>query len=68
MYKNRLWAAYQGVHRPAYAKYKKALDLALAEYEEALVEDTPTNHRFTCRSCGEHRDTTRDGHCDDCEA
>ena len=24
--------------------------------------------RFTCKSCGEHRDTTRRGHCDDCEA
>ncbi|HUI31181.1 MAG TPA: hypothetical protein VLX91_13295 [Candidatus Acidoferrales bacterium] len=24
--------------------------------------------RFTCPKCGEHRDTTRRGHCDDCEA
>lgn len=23
--------------------------------------------RFTCRRCGEHRDTTLQGHCDDCE-
>ena len=24
--------------------------------------------RFTCPRCGEHRDTTRRGHCDDCES
>jgi len=24
--------------------------------------------RFTCPRCGEHRDTTISGHCDDCEA
>jgi hypothetical protein len=23
--------------------------------------------RFTCRRCGENRDTTLQGHCDDCE-
>ena len=24
--------------------------------------------RFTCRQCGEHRDTALQGHCDDCES
>ena len=42
-------------------------------YEKLRVKptprtQTPTNHRFTCRRCGEHQDTTRRGHCDDCEA
>lgn len=36
-YVNLLWTAYQEVHAPAYAQYEKALNLALAEYEDALV-------------------------------
>lgn len=27
----------------------------------------PPAPRFTCHRCGEHRDTTRRGHCDDCD-
>ena len=29
---------------------------------------TSLEERFTCRQCGEHRDTTLQGHCDDCES
>ena len=32
------------------------------------VTTVPHIPRFTCRRCGEHRDTTIPGHCDDCEA
>ena len=28
----------------------------------------PERYRFTCPKCGDHRDTTIPGHCDDCEA
>jgi len=34
---------------------------------QAQIDATPAP-RFTCRRCGEHRDTTVPGHCDDCEA
>jgi hypothetical protein len=42
-------------------------------YQNIRIQPAPRapyaqpNHRFTCATCGEHRDTTRRGHCDDCE-
>lgn len=37
-------------------------------YYASLSRPATTPKRFTCRRCGEHRDTTVRGHCDDCEA
>jgi hypothetical protein len=49
---------------------RKSLTERLQEIELAAtagpVAKTPAP-RYTCRACGEHRDTTRPGHCDDCE-
>ena len=38
------------------------------EASKPLTQQPPTHYRFTCPKCGEHRDTTIPGHCDDCEA
>ena len=36
-----------------------------ARFQELQARMAP---RFTCRQCGDHRDTTFRGHCDDCES
>jgi len=36
-----------------------------ARFQELQARMAP---RFTCRRCGDHRDTTFRGHCDDCES
>lgn len=41
-------------------------DLAI-QVAEAETRKPTRRPRFTCRRCGEHRDSNLRGHCDDCE-
>ena len=46
-----------------------AAEMATPEMQAKLAAHIAAHApRFTCPRCGEHRDTTVRGHCDDCEA
>ncbi len=45
-----------------------AAHLRIVDAARLAKPAAPAAYRFTCRRCGEHRDTTVRGHCDDCEA